>query len=136
MNIIELTENAIEQFATYRNPDIDKWVEIIDPILKAAGELTIGRDSVEYIRMSDDMLYIETSYTCRGCSNSNEMKLPRHILESDDPMKAANVHRIEKKLADVEYSIGNKNKEVSWLEQQLEKLQKEYREYQESLAQQ
>lgn len=99
--LYQRTLDAALNVRTYKNADIDDWIAEIDPILKAAGECVIGRDKVESILVSDKDVSIETSYSVRCCDQSNEMSIPLHILNSDDPAKAANKFRIESELKNV-----------------------------------
>lgn len=47
MNLLEITQEAINQFDMYRYPDLDDWKEQIDKVLSELGECTIGNDKIE-----------------------------------------------------------------------------------------
>lgn len=105
MNLIEMTNKAIRDVHVFREPDIDDWLVAIDPILESAGECTIGEDSVESISLTEAGVHITTSFTSRGCPMISEMYLPRRVLESEDPIKAANIYRINNRILDVKNEL-------------------------------
>lgn len=122
MNLIEMTEKSIRNIHVFREPDIDDWVAAIDPILEAAGECCIGRDSVESISLTSAGVHIVSSFTSRSCPMSNEMYLPRVILESEDPIKAANIYRLTNKIREVKNELSFARDKTVRNEDKLAKL--------------
>jgi len=99
MDLYERTLAADEAVTTYRHPDIRDWIEAIDPVLAAAGEPCIGRDSVDSVNVSDGVLTITTSYSVMNCPDSSTVDLPVFILQASDPIQAAKRYKLEKAVA-------------------------------------
>lgn len=125
MNLLELTNHAIEQVDKFRSPDIDEWIRHIDPILKAAGQCTIRGDDVDSIFMARGYIVIETSYTTRGCQQNNRMELSLDILNADDPIKAANRYRLEQEINHTEFELQASQSKTKRLEAKLVELNAE-----------
>lgn len=125
MNLLELTNHAIEQVDKFRSPDIDEWIGHIDPILKAAGQCTIGRDDVDSIFMTRGHIVIDTSYTTRGCQQNNRMELSLDILNADDPIKAANCYRLEQEISHTQFELQACQSKTKRLEAKLVELNAE-----------
>jgi hypothetical protein len=122
MNLIELTNKAIEQINVYRNPDIEEWCNAIDPILKAAGQLMINGDAVDAIYFHYGFVCIETSYTSRGCDQHNSMKISVDILNSEDPIKAATLYYLEREIRECENQYSYSREQANRLEAKLKDL--------------
>lgn len=122
MNLIEMTEKSIRDFHVFREPDIGEWVAAIDTILEAAGESTIGEDSLESISLTEAGVHIVASFVSRGCSMSSEMYLPRRVLESEDPIKAANIYRLTNKIREVKNELSFARDKTVRNEDKLAKL--------------
>jgi hypothetical protein len=122
MNLIEMTEDASWNISVYVNPDIGDWVAAIDPILEAAGECCIGRDSVESISLTSAGVHIVSSFTSRSCPMSNEMYLPRVILEVKDPIKAANIYRVTNKINEIQDELRYSRNRITTYENKLAKF--------------
>lgn len=98
MTLLEIIFDAERQVDTYKHPDLDILREAVDPVLTALGECTVGGDCVESIYVDDDHVHIMTSYSCRGCSNTNDMTIPMAIVEAENPVRAATELTLRKKL--------------------------------------
>lgn len=105
MNLLEMTQEAINQFDMYRYPDLDDWREHIDKVLSELGECTIGNDKIERLYLSNQSLEIRTSYSVRCCSQENDMSIPLEVLEADAPIKKARETFLTKELAEAEYQL-------------------------------
>ena len=99
MNLLDLTKKAIDQLDTYKYPNIDKWIDAIDPILIEIGQPKINKDEVLSIRLSTDNLHITTSYSVMCCERFNYIKVPLYIISSNKPIKEARIYNLKSKLA-------------------------------------
>lgn len=125
MNLMEMTQDAIERIELYRAPNIDAWCDAIDPILKAAGELIIDDDAVIAIYFHYGFVHIETTYTSRGCDQYNSMRISIDILNSEDPIKAATLYRLEKEIKECENQYSYSRDQTTRLEAKLADLKKQ-----------
>lgn len=96
LEIIQLAENAIDM---YRHPNLDEFRAAVDPVLAALGQCTVDGDKVESISIGQDYVSITTSYSCRGCHNTNDSTIPMSIVEAADPVRAATERTLRKNLA-------------------------------------
>lgn len=129
MSLHDLTVAAEQEFATYRDANIDEWRAAIDPVLKAAGECVIGNDKVDDIEVSAKEIRIRASYSVRCCAQTNDMRLPAFIVKSENPVQAATRYRIDKelsvaksRLAAAQRSVIEHSEKVTSLEAELATL--------------
>lgn len=87
----DLIDEAQHQLSTYRNPNVDEVSEQLSEILKILGDGkgTLEHDRIESIQEKHGNLVINTSYSLRGCVNSEEYEIPMEIIRADDPCAAA-----------------------------------------------
>jgi hypothetical protein len=128
MNLYELTCDASQKLNTYKHPDLDEWIEAIDPILNALGECMINNDQVYAIDVEKTYVNIITHYSVRCCSQSNDMTIPIEVLNAEDPIKKAKQIKASKNLEETEYEITKLKKQLSSMEEKLTKCQKIYEE--------
>ena len=126
MNLYELTLDAELQVDTYKNPEIDEWRAAIDPILQAAGQPIVGIDSVDFINLNTIELSITTSYSVRCCDQTNTIRIPLNILKAANPIKAANLFRLNKLIAKAKSDILNAERTIETQTKTLETLAAEY----------
>ena len=88
MGINELISNTDEAESSY-NSAKDELKGSLDKLLQAAGLGSIALDHLEQYYRSDEYLYITTTWSCRGCTNSSDYKIPLSIIDAKDPMAAA-----------------------------------------------
>jgi hypothetical protein len=126
MNLYDQTLAAESEVSIYRSANISEWIEAIDPVLKAAGECSIGRDTVDDISVSETTLTIRTSYSVRCCPQNNDMSLPISVLKADNPIQAATHYRLGNELAEAKTSLSaaqrvltENTKKVALLEAEL-----------------
>ena len=43
----------------------------------------------------DGSLFVDYSYTCRGCSDRDQLTIPAHVISATDPLQAAEDHNKE-----------------------------------------
>ena len=99
MNLLDLTKKAIDQLDTYKYPNIDEWIAVIDPILEELDTHTINKDKVVSISLFTDKLHITTTYSVMCCERFNYIKVPLYIISSNKPIKEARIYNLKSKLA-------------------------------------
>lgn len=107
----------------YKHPDTEEFRKAIDPILKAGGLTTIGNDCIESVDTRNGMLYITTSWSCRGCSNSSDIRLPLHLLDATDPIKAATIWGLKGKIEGARQKMAEHQGQANWYQKQMNDLQ-------------
>lgn len=113
MTLYDQTLVAESEVATYRSANIDDWIAVIDPVLKAAGECTIGSDKVDDVSVSADTVTINTSYSVRCCLQTNSMRIPVSILRADNPIQAATRYRLDMEIADAKNRLASAHRTVT-----------------------
>lgn len=98
MTLYEIIRDAEYKVGHLRHPNLDAFRVAVDPVLAALGRCGVGGDHVESIYVDDDHVNIMTSYSCRGCSNTNDMTIPMEIIEAENPVRAATELTLRKKL--------------------------------------
>jgi hypothetical protein len=126
MNLLEITQEAINQFDMYRYPDLDDWKEQIDKVLSELGECTIGNDKIEQLYLSNDSLEIRTSYSVRCCAQENDMSIPLSVLEADNPIKKARETFLTKELAEAEYQVKLKKNDYERAINKLNEIKQQF----------
>ena len=129
MNIYELTVKIEADFPNNADGDIQKWIEIIDPVLAATGQHRIGNDEIECLYLTKDWLHVTTGFYTRGYEGRDVINIPAYILKEEDPIREATIYCISKKLsaAKLEHSIAQNradvySKRVAELESELKDL--------------
>lgn len=107
MTLYEMTVAAESALAIYKHPNLDDWIAAIDPVLKAAGEFTIGRDTVADISISNQTLTIETHYSVRGCAQANSICIPLSVIQAENPLQAATGYRLNCELTEARANQAN-----------------------------
>ena len=125
MNLYDLTVAAEQDVSTYRSADIDEWRAAIDPVLKAAGECTVGNDKVDDITLSKNELRIRTSYSVRCCAQTNDMSLPISIVRSENPVQAATHYRVGKELSEAKSRLAAAQRSVTEYSEKVASLEAE-----------
>jgi hypothetical protein len=126
MKLYELTQEAISQFGTYKNPNIDEWIEEIDKVLIALKEPTISSDTIEDIYFDNDNLNIRTSYSVRCCDCSSDMSIPIEILKDENPVKKATKFYLSKELSSAQNDVVKLKKSLEEAYVKLEKTKQLY----------
>lgn len=126
MTLYELTQEAINQFDTYRYPNLSVWVEKIDEVLSALHESTIGGDKIENLYLSDDTLQIGTAYSVRSCVCSNDMFVPMSVLQAEDPVKEANRYYLAREYEKAQSMVRSAQADLSRAEQNLNNIKQLY----------
>jgi hypothetical protein len=94
----EIFEAAVSQFNTYKHANIDEAEALLNSILEAAGLGSLTHETIESIDEFSGNIYIETSYSCRGCADTSSYKFPSSILDAADPIKAARIWGLKEKI--------------------------------------
>lgn len=126
MNLYEMTRAAASEVAHVRNPNLDAWRAAIDEVLIAAGDCTVGKDKIESLTVSDSMLQITTSYVLRGCEMENDISIPIEVVMAENPVKAANLFRVDNLLRDAKTELETAVNRVSSLSAEIRALEKEW----------
>lgn len=113
MNLYDLTVAAEQDVSTYRSADIEEWRAAIDPVLKAAGEHVVGKDSVDDIALTDTELRIIASYSVRCCDQTRYMRLPIYIVMAENPVRAATHYRVGKELSEAKSRLAAAQRAVT-----------------------
>lgn len=122
MNLYELTVAAEYKIATYRNTDISEWIAAIDPVLSAAGQSFICTDTVEDITIGETTLCINTSYSVRGCADTNSIEIPLNIITASDPVHAAQLFKVTNDIERFTNAIKNSEEDIKRDTAKLQKL--------------
>lgn len=123
--LTELIEQASSDISTYKHPDIDECKRQLSEILKAMQYGSIMNDTVESLEFYRGELLIETTYSCRGCTNSGSYRIPKEILEAEDPIKTASIWSVKKQITKTEQEIEYARRNIQYQEQTLTKLKAE-----------
>lgn len=90
--VIEAAAQAIDQ---YRHPDVSEAQELLHSLLKAAGIGGIDGDKIDCIDEYSGAFHITTSWTVMQCSQHETYTLPSIIVDAEDPLRAANLWRLD-----------------------------------------
>ena len=127
MSLYALTAQAECDFFVLRRPNVDEWIAAIDPVLLSAGECCIGNDRIDDITLGENELRITTSYSVRGCVQTNDLRLPVYILKADEPVRAAYRYRINKELGEAKRELATSQRiaaewagKVAFLEKEVD----------------
>lgn len=100
MNTRQLFDDACSQISTYKHPDIDEAQKMLHEILMAAGLGGIQHDCIERLDEYDGTIYIDTSWSARNCAQTSSYRFPSRIIDSEDPLRAAKIWGLNKKIDD------------------------------------
>ena len=126
MNLYESTISAINQFDTYRHPNLSMWIKQIDEVLSSLHDCTIDGDKIESLYLDEEYLQIRTSYSVRCCECSNDISIPVEILQAIDPVKKAQQFYIAKEYEKAQSLLKSAESEVIFATQNLEKIKSLY----------
>jgi hypothetical protein len=119
--LIELIEQASSDLSTFKNPDVGECQRRLDEIIQATGFGGIAHDRLMSLDIYLDTLHIETSWSTRGCSNSSSYTIPMSIIRDDDPIQAAKIWTMEKRIAETEHGLNAARLSVKQYEECLAK---------------
>ena len=122
MNLYEMTLDARQKVDTYRHADIDDWVKAIDPVLQALGKAPIWRDRVDDISINSKSVTIRTSYTVRGCADSDTVNVPLAVLNADDPVKEASLCRLRDLLHEAHNEKASAERNLGYWTNEIQKF--------------
>jgi hypothetical protein len=123
----ELINEATEAIETYKHPDVSEVQGKLHDILQAAELGGINRDHLTDLDIYGDHLHIRTEWSARGCAQSSDYRIPMSIIDAEDPIKAATIYGINKRLTEAKNelsyarnSVGRGEKRVAELNAKLE----------------
>lgn len=116
----ELLEQAESDIDTYRYPSIDDTQEALNQVLDAAGLRNTGSDRVTRLVVGREVVQFTTEYSVRCCAQSDDFELPIHIVDAEDPIRAAKVWGIEKGVREAEAEVSQVESVLAGARQRLE----------------
>lgn len=119
MTLTEIIDNAINSVSIYRNPNLSEFVEAIQPILTAGHMGNLTNDKIEDICYTPEFLWIKTTYTVRQCEYDNEYRIPLEVINSPNPINAAELWYLTEEYARVD-------SQLQGAKQRVESLSREY----------
>lgn len=126
MTLYDETIVASQIVATNRKPDVGYWVELINPVLEAAGSSIIGGNEIVldiYVSKAGGDLAITTEFTdIEQCLVSKHYHFPVAIIEGADPITLAKRYRIQREYDTVQGELLAARWRVRRLEDRLESL--------------
>ena len=125
MNLRELINDAIHQINIYKHPNIDEAQKALSKILDAAGLGSIEHDQIENLSIiNDDTLFIETSWSTRGCAQTGSYQLPLNIIDVENPVKAAKIWGLNRQINENQSELSSLNSRIKWyLNSELQTLE-------------
>jgi hypothetical protein len=126
MSLFDTTIEAAKLVESFRNPNINHWIELINPVLEAAGVAVIRRDEIIddiYVSKAGGDLAITTEFTdINQNSFTKQIRIPVRIIEGDDPISLAKKYRIHNEYNTVQGELLVARQRVRRLEDRLESL--------------
>lgn len=123
--LIEMVEEAVSKVNTYKYPDIYDVIIRLDEILVALDQSTVTGDHIDDMYLGEDTLYINTSWSARGCECSGQVEIPLFILKEADPLRAAKIYRMGERVHAARSAVINLNRQYTQAVSNLEKLEQE-----------
>lgn len=118
----ELIKEATEAIETYKHPDVSEVQGKLHDILQAAELGGINRDHLTDLDIYSDHLHIRTEWSSRGCSQSGDYRIPTSIIDAEDPIKAATIYGINKKITSAKNELSSARNTVQRQEAYLIEL--------------
>jgi hypothetical protein len=94
----EIVENAASSLGTYVHPDISECQDRLSEIIIAAKLGGISHDNLVGIEINRGKVTVHTTYSVRSCAQEGLFEFPEHILDAEDPIKAATIWGLEAEL--------------------------------------
>lgn len=123
ITLSEIIEQAIHDLGYYRNPDLEEFEKRIDEILKAGNQGWINGDTIIYIAFDKEYLNITTEYSIRSCLQTQTYKIPKTVLESDDPIKAMKNWDNRQKVSKAKEKVRMAQCSLNWALEELKKAE-------------
>lgn len=115
----ELIVKAEEDIDTYKYPDVSETQSRLSQILEAAGLGGIEHNELTYLGFRDGRLHIDTTYSSRGCTDSESFDIPEKIIDAEDPVREARIWGAEKRLKKAEVDLARAKRDVTYAETKL-----------------
>ena len=123
----EIVKKAIHDKQTYKTPDLTEFVQYFNPIVEALGFWrSLDKCRIEQIWQDLSNIEMTVSWSCRGCEDSEEIRIPNFLLNHSDPVLSAKKYVARKEIETLKVKI-------MFAEEQLLKLKKELEEAKEIL---
>lgn len=124
MTIEEIIDEAMDAVDTLKHPNLDDFLEKINPILEVFGQgKLLPYDTIEKIYYLRDELRISYSYSysVRSCVNRDEKVIPTILLVDKDPLHLAKIRKLKKDIKDTGCAIEGHRKAILALNKTLAK---------------
>lgn len=115
----EIIEEAASALYTYKHPDVSECQDRLNEIIVAAKLGGISHDNLAHIDISRGMVNIRTTYSVRSCPQEDFYEFPEHIIDADDPVKAATIWGLETKLSEEKQKLGKARSDLSMYEKHV-----------------
>lgn len=125
MSLLHQIQQAAKDLEMYKSPDLGDLQDKLNDLLSEADIGCIAGDRLDSIDVYDDEIYIQTSYSVRGCHDTNSYTLPTFIVEAEDPFRTAKLYGWDKRINHAKALRDNAQREMERYSSQYEKLLKE-----------
>lgn len=115
----EIIEEAASALYTYKHPDVSECQGRLNEIIVAAKLGGISHDNLAHIDVSRGMVNIRTTYSVRSCPQEDFYEFPEHIIDAEDPIKAATIWGLETKLAEEKQKLAKALNDLSLYEKRV-----------------
>jgi hypothetical protein len=116
-----LISEANAEIRRLRNPDVSEATGRLDAIIKAAGLGSINKDALVGISIQGGIVTVTKGYSTRGCEQHEDFDFAEAILDAPDPVKAATIWGLDKRLSDAEYAATRAREVLAESEEALAK---------------
>lgn len=130
-NVKEMINKAINDLQTYKNPDLTEFVQYFNPIVEALGFWRpLEKCRIEQIWQDQSNIELTVSWICRGCEDSEEIRIPNFILNNSDPVLSAKNCATRRKIKMLEAKIMEAEEQLLRLKKELEEAKNSFSEIQ------
>lgn len=102
-----------------KSPDVREALERLHELTEAAGLGGIKGHKLVAVRELDGVLQIETEWSVRGGVHSEEFYLPMSVVEADDPVRAAKLWGMKKKVTEARSQVMQDRRALEESEREL-----------------
>lgn len=96
----EIVEEAASALDIYQHPNVAECQHRLNEIIVAAQLGGISHDNLAGININRGMVTICTTYSVRSCPQQDVYEFPEHVLDAEDPVRAAMIWGLETKLSE------------------------------------
>jgi len=84
----EILEDAEARISQYKHPNIDEAKDRLNDLLVEAGLGNISHDTIEYLSIGQEKVYLLTRYSIRSCEQEDRFEFPTSVIDAQDPIAA------------------------------------------------